>query len=195
MALPAEIPYEIVLQGTTEGGELRLEDFADFLRDLVFLHDRLWLIASRRSLQSRKLNGSRYYRSKRTVPFDQKLRLNYVRMESPLEIGFTIASAIKAAAVALAYAKAIEILVLLPGKRRKQNLEIQRLEDEREIRKKATETALETIADSSGEGEERRVQQREEEYRWIRRDIGRIPEHGIKITELRIRRKIKLRTD
>ena len=46
MALPQEIPVEFIIRGT-EAAELTVEEFANFLRDIVFLHDRLWLIESR----------------------------------------------------------------------------------------------------------------------------------------------------
>jgi hypothetical protein len=49
MSIPEEIPQQIVLRGA-ETQKLSLEDFANFLRDLVFLHDRLWLILSERPL-------------------------------------------------------------------------------------------------------------------------------------------------
>ncbi len=191
MARPAEIPYEIVLRGAV-GDELSVEDFANFLRDLVFLHDRLWMIASRVPRKSGQPNRSHYYHSKWSVPDDQKLHLDYIKMESPLEIGLTIASAILRGTVALAYAKAIETLVLLPGKKRKQDLEVERLEDEREGRKRgATQAALQTISETSGESMELHGNDKEEAYRWIKRDIEKIPEHGITITQIEIRKVVK----
>ncbi len=51
MVLPEKIPLEILIRGT-EAPNITVEEFANFLRDLVFLHDRIWMMASGRFSES-----------------------------------------------------------------------------------------------------------------------------------------------
>ncbi len=189
MPLPEEVPYEVVLRGI-EVGKLSVEGFANFLRDLVFLHDRLWIIATGQELKPGMYFYSRYGRR---VPADQRLELIFVRQGSPLEIGIIIRSAPFVVSAALAFVQIIRALRLLPGEKKKQDLEIEELEAKKSERQKQVDDAARVAFGELARNEDFRRPQPEMEIRVIRRDIERISENQLRITEIEIRRSTKVK--
>lgn len=186
MPSPEEIPYEVALRGI-EIGTVSLEEFANFLRDLVFLHDRLWIIASGRDRQY-DLEASYFYtRYGRPIPNEQKVLLLHLRRESPFEVGFVLQSAIYFGSAAWIFVQIIRGLRLLPGEAEKQQLEIEKLRDEKRERSERIERAVREVTENLPSA----PNSRETEIRLIRRDIERISANHLRITEVEVRRTLK----
>lgn len=128
MPLPMEIPSMIVLRGS-EADSIDLEDMANFLRDLVFIHDRIWLAESEANREY-DLNASFFYtRTGRPVPEADRLKLSNIRMASPWEMAVVISSALTGAmATAWLFFQIARGVLLLPGERQLQQLNIAKLE-------------------------------------------------------------------
>ncbi len=194
MPVPEEVPYEIVLRGL-EAETLAVEEFANFLRDLVFLHDRVWIMASKEHLEYDLAAGYFYTRYGKPIPEGQRLQLTYIKKESPYEVGMIISSASLAAGAAWLFFQIVRGVLLLPGEIRKQRLEESKLRKElgsrpqevsaeRERVLREVDEELKALPGSQGD----RV---EENLRLIHRDIERISENRMRITEVEVRRSIK----
>ena len=200
MAPAEEIPYEVTLKGL-EGKDLTVEGFANFLRDLVFLHDRLWLLASEEHAKYNHITGRFFIRGGRPVPPNQALRLHRVKKESPWELTFTIESALYASpVVGLILVRLFRALVLLPGEIERQDLvnEQIRLQNEQLRRSLALRPSVPSekiarlpsdIADEIAQLPGLQGEKREENYRRLERDIERISDHGLAITDVEIGKK------
>ncbi len=189
MPLPEEIPQEIAVRGL-EAEFVSVEDFANFLRDLVFLHDRIWIIASGREKEYDLKAGYFYTRYGRPVPADQRLQLVFARKGSPWEIGILIASAPIIAATAWGFVQAIRALILLPGEFRKQNLEIEKIKTDIGLGKHQAQLALDDAVGELASTLEVRGERGEVQIRLLRRDIERISENKLVITEVEVRRTV-----
>src|SRR5579872_495063 len=196
MAISRRIPYEIVLRAEDPKGEIDAEDLANFLRDLVFLHDRLWIIASGTDYS---LDASFFYTRKgRPIPPKQRLKLTLVKRESPLELGLVIASAIAIPSAAFAFFQIVRGMLLIPGEKRIQRLEEQKLlkeleatpSPEPEAARLPPPSSLSEIYDATaGEQSE---DQRKIELRLLQRDIQRISENEFRITEIEVKRTVNV---
>jgi len=130
MPIPQEIPSEIVLRAEPLG-PIEVEELGNFLRDLVFLHDRLWIIGSKEHADY-PLDASFFYtRSGRPLPPEQRLRLTVISKQSPLELQLVIQSAFLGLSAAWLFFQLIRGMVLLPGERRIQRLQEEKLRNER----------------------------------------------------------------
>ncbi len=200
MPIPEEIPYEITIRGD-ESKEVSVEELANFLRDLVFLHDRLWIIGSKEHREY-PLDASFFYtRNGRPLPPEQRLRLGTIRRESPYELSLIIASAALGLPSAWAFFEIIRGVLLLPGERRIQALEIQKLQGEvkqsREVstvspvaRAEQPSQRLGDILDQLTEDESLPDNRRETELRLLERDVERISQDAFRITEVEVKRRI-----
>ncbi|HXN50427.1 MAG TPA: hypothetical protein VN943_00720 [Candidatus Acidoferrum sp.] len=229
MALPETIPLEIVIRGT-EGKDLRVEDFANFLRDLVFLHDRLWMMGSEEYSESVLAKSFFFTRHGRPIPKEQQLKLVSLRKESPFELVVLIGSAIVGAPAAWIYFRILRGALLLPGEVEKQDVEIEKGKSEtqklrlesiklsREIAETETPQVNEGLAIEDFRERRRRLQSQgsrlapdlasdlrdlpqshaesfEERVRLVERDVKRISDHEIVITEITVRRYTKVKQD
>ncbi|MGH9686296.1 MAG: hypothetical protein ACRD5K_04295 [Candidatus Acidiferrales bacterium] len=211
MILPEAIPSEIVLRGI-EAQEIRVEDLANFLRDLVFLHDRLWMMASEKYV-GKDIGCSWFYgRNGRPIPGNQQLRLVSFRKESPFLADIIIASAALSAPVAWTYFRILRGALLLPGEISKQDAEVEQIkthtemeqlekvklayeivEMQRNWRERALATTSELRKDlrefpsSPQEPFENRLE-------LVERDIERLSRNEIIITNISVRKYIQ-RTD
>src|SRR3990172_3582621 len=128
MPMPAtKLPYEIVIFAVDEGS-IALDDFANFLRDLVTFHDRLCVITSPKYREYNLSSSFFYTRYGRPIPAGQSLRLTHLKKESPLEIGLLLASAAIFGRAVQPFVQGLRDLVLLPGDYRKQRGDIRRQE-------------------------------------------------------------------
>jgi hypothetical protein len=76
----------LLLRGK-EAGPISLEDYANFLRDLVFLHDRLWILTANDERFYRLYYSNWFYvRDRQRVPSGEELQLLSARIGSPFEI-------------------------------------------------------------------------------------------------------------
>ena len=129
MALPQEIPVEFIIRGT-EAAELTVEEFASFLRDIVFLHDRLWLIESR-TFREYDLRASFFYtRNGRPIPKDQRLELISVHKGSPFELRLRMHWVVGTATAAWLFFQLIRGIALFPGEIKLEKLQEQELTQE-----------------------------------------------------------------
>lgn len=194
MAGLKEVPYEIVIHATDEGN-MPLDDFANFLRDLVSFHDRLCVLSSARFSDYDVFSSFFYTRRGRPIPVEYSLRLAQLRKESPYDIRVILASVAVVGAVAEPFVNALKNLALLPGEYKKQQGEIrkQRLEEallaeqvenvrlDNIQRKRLIADAIVKHVHQNTEVPERF---NEEADRLLRRDIERIDEHRIRITDV-----------
>lgn len=130
MPFPSEIPSEMILRGS-EADSIDLEDMANFFRDLVFIHDRIWLAESKIT-RKYDLSASFFYtRTGRPVPETNRLKLSSIRMASPWEMAIAIGSATAGgAASAWMFFQIARGVLLLPGERRLQRLQEEKLRRE-----------------------------------------------------------------
>ncbi len=230
MVLPEEIPLEIVIRGS-EAPNITVEEVANFLRDLVFLHDRLWMIASGAEAESTLAKSFFYTRNGRPVPSSYQLQLLSIRKESPFEAGILIGSALALAPAAWIYYRILRGALLLPGEIEKQDVEIDKAKSETEKlkldkikvayeveekrRKLQNVTSLrasdfyekkshlrdhrpsviDDLQDDLRELSQTDVESFEERAHLIERDVKRLTEHEIVVTEISVRRYVKVRND
>jgi hypothetical protein len=192
MDLPPYIPYEVVLVGP-ETETMTVEDYANFLRDLVFLHDRLWIVASKERAAGYNLSAGWFYtRYGRPVPENQRLVLTSALKRSPFELGILIASAAEVGRVAWLFFQIIRGLLLLPGELEKQDLENEKLKhDNREDYLSSRASGpLDLRADLRDlAGTER--EDADTVLHLVQRDVERLKGGRLQITETRVTRTIK----
>ena len=198
------IPSEIALSGS-EQGPVTVEDYANLLRDLVFLHDHLWIAASDQARDYDLSAGYFYTRHGRPVPESQQLILRRARIGSPFNLQMLIPSATFIASVAVAYYQIVQAhrtRKLLPGELRRQAL------DERKLRRELDATPSKTNANGQNLDPYSPEDQRPLEgllrdlpgfvgdrkatiMRVVQRDLDRISRNPIKITEVVVVRTIE----
>jgi hypothetical protein len=197
MAIPSELPYEIVLRAD-DPKDIDAEELANFIRDLVFLHDRVWLINSEDQTQYR-LDASFFYtRNGRPIPSGQRLKLASIRKESPLEMGMIVAAAVGSPAAAWAFFQILRGVLLLRGERRIQSLQEQKLRQEVAQAKAPNHQSLVesrvpliTIYNEELGGQRKSSERIETELRLLQRDVQRISENNFRITEIEVKRTIQ----
>ena len=85
------MPTDALIVRGDEVGSILLEDDANFLRDLIFLHNRIWILASRdESLYKLYYSNWFYVRGKGRVPEGQELSLISARIGSPFELNLNL---------------------------------------------------------------------------------------------------------
>lgn len=207
-----EIPAEIQITGT-EGKLVELEQVANFIRDLVFLHDRLWIVAAK-DLREYKLDSGYFYmRYGRPVPKDQRLQLVSFSMGSPFSLVFLLAAAGVGASIALPYFKLLRGGLLLPGELKKQKLDAKKIEGEIEINElkkvqlsaeienrssKLRDRTSKVIGDVRSDLRSLRSHDStslEEVERLITRDVERLNEDEIVVTDVVVRRYRRRQSD
>jgi hypothetical protein len=134
-----EVPSKIRLYGAKIDLP-NVEQMANFMRDLVFLHDRLWLIENRSNSEFNPRASYFYTRYGRSVPERDRLKLISIRMESPWEMAVFIGSALAGTgATAWAFFQILRGALLLPGELRLQQM--QELKAHHELQKLVAENA------------------------------------------------------
>ena len=198
------VPYEIKLTGY-EDGPVRVEDYANLLRDLVFLHDHLWIAASRQTRDYDLSAGYFYTRYGRPVPDNQQLVLGHAKIGSPFDLQILIPSATLLASVAVTYYQLVQAYrtrKLLPGELRRQALDEQKLHRELDASPPKVNAEGQDLDPESREGQHSLegllkdlpgfVGDRKESItRVVRRDLDRISGNPIKITEVVVVRTVK----
>jgi len=108
MVYSDETPYAVTISG--EAAEPpALEDIAVWLRHIVYLHDRLVLITSKR--YDYAVSSFRFFpRSGNRLGRNELLVVRSLRHGSPLEVGIVIASAIAVPAAAKALVELIKLV-------------------------------------------------------------------------------------
>jgi hypothetical protein len=210
MDLPETIPYEIVIRGAEEK-DISVEEFANFLRDLVFLHDRLWMMASEHFSQTKIAYSFFYTRNGRPIPKEQQLALVSLRKESPFEIVVLIGSAIAVAPAAWIFFRILRGTLLLPGEIEKQDVEIEKGKSEieklelekvhlayeiEEKRRQLQAQSPKVVEDVRGDLRElppSKVEPFEERLHLVERDVERLNDHEIVVTEISVRRYVKVK--
>ena len=210
MALPKEIPSEISIRGI-EGREIAVEDFANFLRDIVFLHDRIWMMSSRDYSES-KLGYSFFYtRNGRPIQQTQKLKLISVRMESPFDLVVNIPSALSYASAAWIFFRLLRGALLLPGEIEKQYMEIDRGNSAIEKQELEKTDLVYTIDEKRRRSRDHRASipldvredilelakphtdSFEERISLVERDVRRLSEDEIVVTEIKVSHYVRVR--
>jgi hypothetical protein len=215
MVLPEQIPLEIVIRGT-EAPNITVEEFANFLRDLVFLHDRLWMIGSEAKVESTLGKSFFYTRNGRPVPASYQLQLLSIRKESPFEAGILIGSALGLAPAAWIFFRILRGALLLPGEIEKQDVEIDKgkaeieklnvekvktayeIEEKRRLLQDARSarghgpSIIDDLQDDLRELSQTQVESFEERVHLVERDVRRLTEHEIVVTEITVRRYVKV---
>jgi len=102
------VPFRIVLQGDA-GEEPPLENIASLLRHLVYLHDRLVILASPK-YRPTAWSSYFFYRSGRPLKEDELLKVYYLKQESPIEIGIIISAALALPLAAKAFVELLRII-------------------------------------------------------------------------------------
>jgi hypothetical protein len=175
-----------------EQGEISLEDYANFHRDLVFIHDRIWILALRREANY-TLYYSRwfYVRDQPRVPKDQVLQLRSSRIGSPFNLSLDVNVGEWFEGAANAFLAVIRGLITLPEYRDRKRLENRRLratvinaENEQRARSTVLEVqkqrALRELRNLPGlaKGDI------ENRLRLLENDINRISESPLQITDV-----------
>jgi hypothetical protein len=190
---PPEIPYEIVVRAN-DPQKTEVEELANFLRDLVFLHDRLWLIATDYSAKYNIGASFFYARDHRPVPHDQRLGMSFLRKESPLELAVIISSALAVPAAAWAYFQILRGRKLLPGELRLQQLQEKKLLAEIDSLAPAAQkpqSELTSIYNELKEEAHTTLERRELEVTLLQRDIERLSQDAFRITEIQVKQTVK----
>jgi len=102
------VPFRIILQGDA-GEEPPLENIASLLRHLVYLHDRLVILASPK-YRPTAWSSYFFYRSGRPLKEDELLKVYYLKQESPIEIGIIISAALALPLAAKAFVELLRII-------------------------------------------------------------------------------------
>lgn len=102
------VPFRIVLQGDA-GEEPPLENIASLLRHLVYLHDRLVILASPKYRPS-AYSSYFFYRAGRPLKEDELLKVYYLKQESPIEIGIIISAALALPLAAKAFVQLLRMI-------------------------------------------------------------------------------------
>src|SRR4051794_12338160 len=84
--MPLENRGQLIRIRGSENASIELEDYADFLRDIVFIHDRIWILASGDERFRRIYFSHFFYVRVRRVPADYRLRLVSSEIGSPFEL-------------------------------------------------------------------------------------------------------------
>jgi hypothetical protein len=203
-----EVPKEILIRGT-ESDDLTVEQLANFLRDLVFLHDHLWLMASP-DYKEYNLNHSFFYsRYGRPVPQSQRLHLLSVEKKSPFELQLGIPSAFYFVPVAMIFFRLLRGAILLPGELEKQDADIQfkreatenmSLRNEKlrsEVTKREQKLDLDVSMSAQEETDIRALpgalaDDYEERIHLIKRDVRRLANNEIQVKEVTVIRYVKV---
>jgi hypothetical protein len=201
---PEGIPSEIALRGYEEGA-VTVEDYANFLRDLVFLHDHLWIAASDEARTYDLSAGYFYTRRGRPVPESQRLVLTRASIGSPFDLQMVIPSATLIASIAVTYYQLVQAhrtRKLLPGEMRRQVLDEEKLRRELDGVVPKVDSEAQHRGLASGENQRalrellRQLPQSTEErddkiVRVVQHDLDRISGSPIKITEVVVVRTVK----
>jgi hypothetical protein len=199
MALPTEVPIEVLLSGFSD----RLVDaeaFGNFLRDLTFLHDRLCLLSTN-ELNVKDLNYSYFFTRKgRQIPPEYRLKLVSLQKNNPWEAHLVIGAFLAVPAAGWAFFQIIRAIKMLPGERRLQNLAVERAEIENarsllDIHKtypppalaEIVHPAVETLLENGLPPDESQPA-----AHLIARDLQRLLESPIQVTNTEIRKSVKV---
>lgn len=171
-------PFKIVIQGDP-GEEPPLENIASFLRHLVYLHDRLVILASPQYRQA-AWSSHFFYRTGRPLKGKELLKVYHLKQESPIEIGIIIGAAIAVPPAAKAFVEFIKMIRDWKPDREYKTLRSQQLRLEIECQMK--ELGMVKGYPLAAEEDERQTHPSEV----ITKDIIRIVKDEITITNIEI---------
>lgn len=177
-----------------ESGPVELENYANFLRDLVFVYDRLWMLGSKAFAEAMpKVYYSSFFytRGHRPIPTEAALGLVSAVISSPFKIDLNINTNIGESAdrVARAFVTVVRALATLPALIRREELQNRLLEatvneEIRLMKKKRPEGNREPLADA---GEALRslpglqANDSEGKLSFLTKDMARVAESPLKI--------------
>ncbi|MFI5070672.1 MAG: hypothetical protein ACHP8A_07265 [Terriglobales bacterium] len=152
-----------------------------------------------------------YTRNGRPIPKEQQLTLVSLRKESPFEIVVLIGSAIAVAPAAWIYFRILRGSLLLPGEIEKQNVEIEKGKSEieklklekvhlayeiEEKRRRLQAQSPKVVEDVRGDLRElppSSVESFEERLHLVERDVERLTDHEIVVSEISVRRYVRVK--
>jgi hypothetical protein len=112
--MPGEVLTRIIRIEGIEPGAIPLEEYANLLRDLVFVHDRLWLIANQEHFRERLYFSSFFYaRDQRRVL--QTLQLISAEIGSPFKLDISVNVDDWAKGIANAFIDVVRAVATLPS--------------------------------------------------------------------------------
>ncbi len=172
------VPFRIVLQGDV-GEEPPLENIASLLRHLVYLHDRLVILASPK-YRSTAWSSYFFYRTGRPLKDDELLKVYYLKQESPIEIGIIISAAL---ALPLAAKAFVELLRMIRDRSLDREYKI--------LRNEQLRLEVERLIGNAGIEDEYLLKQGQDNKRErpsdvVTKDVIRIARDEIKIKEIKV---------
>ncbi len=165
---------------------LLLEDVATFLKDLVYLHDRLALLApynieNFKQFENIYFSNYFYRRFSRPLPESDKLKVSHIHLGSPLSIELIIGVALGFPAAAKAFVEFIKLIRdwdIDKERKRLGNMEL-KLGLQKMVREQAEKLGLSEI-------EKMDVKLcKEDILKLIEEDVIRITRHEIRIKEIK----------
>lgn len=172
------VPFRIVLQGDVVE-EPPLENIASLLRHVVYLHDRLVILASPKYRPS-AYSSYLFYRARRPLREDELLKVYYLKQESPIEIGIIISAALVSPLAAKAF---VELLKMI----RDWNLD----REYKILRNEQLRLEVERLIENAGREDEYLLKQGRDDKRErpsdvVAKDVIRIARDEIKIKEVKV---------
>jgi hypothetical protein len=180
------VPQQLAMQGLQDR-KLLAEELGNFLRDLVFLHDRLWILASKEFVHYNYQTTWFFGRNTRPLPVEARLEVVSFRKESPWFLLLDLGAFGAFGAVCLLYLKVLRIALLLPGEFVEQRLRIEILEHTRaEKRKRESSTIIEPTQQDISQLPGLRGEQGEKNYQLLLRDAKRLSNGPLKTQGIEI---------
>jgi len=190
----------LILRGT-EAGPVELESYANFLRDLVFLHDRLWILASKEASYKLYYSSNFYTRGRRPVPGPERLQLVSAHVGSPFELRLNLNVGEWLEGAARAFTEILRSVATLPAHVEREELhnrlvraEVEYVERQLQPRQASTEAVkrqppvllddLRSLPGLQGDEGEGRLA-------LLENDVERISTSDLKITSVEVARKGK----
>jgi hypothetical protein len=183
--------YQTLRLTGVEKQPISVEDYANFMRDLVFIHDRVYILASKEGNYRLYHSNWFYVRDQPRIPNDQMLLLHSASIGSPftLKIDINVDEWFKAAADA--FLKILYGVITIPEHRERERLQ------NRLIKAKVLEAEHQQRARSAVLKIERKKalqelqklpglagRDREGRQHLLQRDIDRISESPLLITDI-----------
>jgi len=188
----------LLLRGTEEASVL-VEDYANFLRDLVFIHDRIWILASPDERFSKLYYSNWFYvRGQQRVPEKQMLELRSAQIGSPFELKVKLDFGDQLQKAARAFLDLLRGLITLPEYKKKEKLK-NRLLKAAVLKEEIEVQALKTSQDSRARTllEELRSLPALQDQDWktkvhiLQNDVQRLSESRLRITSVEVESETK----
>lgn len=202
--MPNRTSVVVLTIGGDESGEMELEQYANFLRDLVFIYDRLWMLSSKSFIEvmPKVYYSSFFYtRGHRPVPAERTLELASARIGSPFRIDLNIKTDFGESleGAARAFATLLRTIATLPALVRRENLQNRLLEaavneEIHHITRRALKADGESLAEAAKALQSLpglQTKDWEERISFLERDLARLTDSSLKIRSVEIDTKDK----